>query len=299
MARTGLLVCFVFAVSAVPAFSRAAIPQFTPHDSLVLEIDENTSVDWTGGFVYASARVRLPRIVFDSSHPDFATPGTETSLSGARARARSEALELASIRLTRAITGLRLDGRFTVLERMQQDRSLRERLGNLSRLFRVKSRHTGEGYVSIELALPFREEEGLYSVLAGSHYNSQPVPEVGPLDVVDELSGLVLDVREQPDFVPSLEPRIYTDQGRLIYGPEVITRACTIRRGPAIYYTDEEKALKDPRVGMQTLYAYAAGVLGNGRSDLVLDASDAERLLASPVGRQSLHYCAVVFVVRK
>ncbi|MCB1308031.1 MAG: hypothetical protein KDK30_07625 [Leptospiraceae bacterium] len=265
--------------------------------SLVRNIDEFTRIDWTNGVLYARAEVRLPRIVFDSSNPEFGQPGTATSITGARSQARFEARELAALRLMNALTGLQLDSRFTVREKMNQDRVLREQMGYVSDHFVVRSRHTGEGYVSVELALPFLGDNGLYALLSRSYYNTRPVPEVGPVDVVDEVTGIVIDMREFPDFQPSLEPRIFSDQGRMIYGPEMVTRTCAMRRGMGIYYTSDEMARRDRRVGLRPYYVYAAGLVGPDRTDLYLDAHDVERLLGHASGRQALHYCAVVFVM--
>ena len=271
----------------------------TPEYHFIQQLDENSSVDWTGGYVFASSRVRLPRIIYDASNSDFGQSGTAASISDARAAARSKATELATLRLMNSVTALRLDSRFTLLEKMRADAALRESLGNLASSFIIKSRHTGEGYVSVELAMPFLGEGGLYSMLGRSYYGTQRPPEViSEEGVTDPISGLVVDLREFPECRPSLEPRIFTDRGRLIFGPEMAGRTC-LRQGLVAYYASAEQARRDPRVGGQSYYTYAAGVLGTGKSDIYLDAEDAERILGHRSGRVALSRCSIVFVLKQ
>lgn len=270
----------------------------TPAFHFLQQLDEYSSVDWTGGYVFARSRVRLPRIIYDPSHSDFGAPGTASSISDARAAARSRATELASLRLMNSVTSLRLDSRFTLLEKMRADAALRESLGSLASRFITKSRNTGEGYVSVELAMPFLGQGGLYSMLGRSYYGTQRPPEVAPVDVTDPVSGLVVDLREFPDFRPSLEPRIFTDRGRLIFGPEMAGRTC-LRLGLVAYYASAEQARSDRRVGGQPYYTYAAGVLGTGKSDIYLDAEDAERILGHRSGRVALSRCSVAFILKQ
>ncbi len=295
--RRLIFAALAFSVVATALFARDRTLFFrTPAFHFVQVIDENARIDWTGGYVFAEARVRLPRIIYDRKHPDFGKAGTETSITDARAAARNKATELATLRLMNTLTSLRLDSSFTLYEKMTVDRELRESLGNLSERFLTKSRNVGEGYVSVELAMPFLGEDGLYSMLVGSHYGSELPPVVEPLDVVDAVSGLVVDLREAREFTPSLEPRIFTDRGRLIYGPEMAGSSC-IRRGLVSYYASAERAMQDARLGDAPYYTYAAGVMGRGKSDIYLDAEDAERLLGHASGRMVLRRCRVVFIV--
>lgn len=269
----------------------------TPAHHFIQQLDRYSSVDWTGGYVFARARVRLPRIIYDPAHRDFGQPGTASSISDARAAARSRATELATLRLMNSVTGLRLDSRFTLLERMRADAALRESMGDLAESFITKSRNTGEGYVSVELAMPFLGADGLYGMLGRSDYGSQRPPEVVIEEsVMDPMSGLVVDLREFPEFRPSLEPRIFTDRGRLMFGPEMAGRTC-LRQGLVAYYASAEQARQDRRVGSRPYYTYGAGVVGTGRSDIYLDAEDAERILGHRSGRRALSRCSVVFVL--
>jgi len=208
----------------------------------VVQVDPDSRIDWTGGVAFARARVRLPRIVYERADPEFGRTGTARSLTEARALARRQAREQAALRLMELTQGMQLDARYTLRQRMESDRLLRDRIGGLTERFQVRSRQTGEGYVAVELMLPFHGPEGLYALLARSTSGTRPPPEPGPLDVADEISGIIIDASELPDFRPSLEMRIFSDSGRMIYGPEIASRNCAVRRGMAAYYRDAARA---------------------------------------------------------
>ncbi len=264
----------------------------------IIALDEDISIDWTGGYVFAKARVRFPRIVFDRTDPDFQSRHTASSLTEARAISGEKAREQASLRLMQSLLRLRLDTDFFFQEKLAVDRNLRERLSDLPSLFIEKSRNNGDGFESIELALPFYGEKGLFSILAGQNYASDEIP-VGPEgDVVDTITGLIIDTREFPEFQPSLEPKIFSDQGRLIYGPRMVARSCAVRIGNAAFYNSEAMARHDRRLGLAPYYVFASGVKGPGKSDVFLDGSDVMRIIGSPTGRNALRKCAIVFLTK-
>ncbi len=284
-----LLLPGVFA--SLYGIERALLFKNTAHHYQVA-LDENTTIDWTGGYIFAKATVRLPKISLEGH------PGTARSITEARFKASEEAYEKASLELMRAVGRLRVDSRFSLLGQLNQDRDLRDRMGSLSELFLVKTRNTSEGYVGIELALPFYGR-GLYSLIAAGSRSRSEVPVYDGFPVTDEFTGLIIDTTELPDFQPALQPAVYTDTGRKIYGPEIASRHCVIRHGLAAYYTTRENAQNDSRVGINPLYTFASGTLGSGKSDVSLDAEDALRMIASESGRQALQRCGVVFVVKK
>ena len=294
-ARVWLIVIPLFVLggmlASVYGVERSLLFKNTGHHYTVA-LDENTRIDWTGGYIFAKARTRLPRISVRDE------PGTARSITEARFQARETAHEQASLELLRAVGRLRVNSDSFLLNMLQQDRDLRERMATLTDLFLVKSRHTSEGYVSVELALPFHGK-GLYSLLAGRNYARGEIPRYDDLPVTDDFTGLIIDTTEFPGFQPSLEPSVFTDVGRQIYGPEVVSRRCVIRRGLAAYYTTREHAQNDNRVGLNPLYTFAAGTTGPGKSNVFLDSEDALRMIASESGRKALSRCAVVFVVRK
>ena len=260
-------------------------------------LGEASLLDWTEGYVLSHASARLPRIVFNPESPDYGMPDTERTITDARARAREEAHDSAAARLTDALLELPLDARYTIREKMNQDGSLRDRMGHMISRFLVASRRTGEGYVSVDLAIPLYGPRGLYELLLPARRGKMEVPVVGELAVEDRVTGLIVDVSHIPVFQPALFPEIYTDRGRKIYSPEMVREKQLLNRGPVAYYTSPEEARRDPRLGIAPYYVEAAGVLGKNQSNVFLDLEDAARILSCDSGREALKNGAVVFIV--
>lgn len=255
-------------------------------------------INWTTGYMSATASVPLPRIVNDRNDREFGQPGTARNLSQARAMAHMQARRRARRRLIQVVGGVQMDSQFTLLQKLQKDRRLRQRFGTISSLFRVRSRRTGEGRVSVELAVPFRGPGGLYRLLADERYSSEPIPQAEDLPVTDPISGLVIDATQLSEFRPSLEVRLFSERGRRFYGPETITRRCAIGRGPVTFSRSREEAVRVARLGLEPYYTLAAGAIGPARTDLHLADSDVRRILGSAGGRRALRTCAVAIIVR-
>lgn len=254
-------------------------------------------INWTAGFISVESKVPLPSIVFDPDHPDFGKGNTEFTIYDARSRARNQAIDEASLALTRTILSMRLDSSHTVRQMMVKDPEFRTKMGKLQSHFLVKSRRMGDGYVSVELAIPFFKSNGLYSLLTRQSYGTEEVPSLESDGSKDEITGIIIDTTETAGFKPSLEPGIFTDQGRQIFGPEMLHAAYAIHRGPAIYYSDRDRARSDRRLGLFPYHVFAAGVRGSNRSDVFIDSADASRILSSESGREALRKGAVVFIV--
>ncbi len=263
---------------------------------LIQYVGENSYINWTGGYIATSASVKIPEIVFDPQDPEFASPGTERSISDARARALSEAQNRAILDLNRLVLALRLDSHSTVRQRMESSRDFRDRMGDLSSRYVTRSRRVGEGTVTVDLLLPLYREEGLYSMLIGSSYGQEAIPTVEEGEQSDEITGIIIDATTINGFKLSLETRLFTDQGRQIYGPEQIRPGVALAHGLVTPYTDYEAARRDPRIGIHPFYTFAAGASGPNRGNLFLDPEDVGKILSSKSGRSALRRGAVVII---
>ena len=251
-------------------------------------------MDWTAGYLSASATVKLPRIIFDPTHPDYKSSSTALSITEARSSSRSMAIDQAELRLMELILSVQLDSENKIRTKMEDDMSLRDRMGYLSSKFIIKSERSGNGLVSVEIALPFTGENGLYSVITGGEYNSESIPEFPESIVKQEISGIIIDVSEFKNFKPCLEPRILTDQGRLIYGPETLRSKIAIQRGMASYHMNHEKAVSDYRSGLTPYYLYAISVQ---KGNIYLDSEEVKRILSSSSGRNAIQSGKIVLIL--
>lgn len=289
------LLAVLLPIGGVFALDRTMFSRDLP-DHIVAAPVQDTKVDWTSGFMLARATVRLKRIAIDRKDPEFGSDNTEQSLSSARARARREAREEAALRLIRALEKIGLSSSGGVLDRMRADASMRSRMGSVEDRFILASDRTGEGYVSVELALPFFGENGLMELLADNRFGSDMPAESDVRSTGDPMTGILIDVTEYPEFEPALEPRVLSSQGRMIYGAEVATRSCAVSKGIASYHATRESARKDKRLGMSPYYVFAAGVSGARKTDVFLDSADIMRITGNEGGRRALSRCAVAFV---
>ncbi len=294
------IISIVALLSILPAIAYAGeFPRFLRSEpgQFVERLGQNARINWTAGFIAATVSVPLPRIVFDPQNPDFEKPGTALTIYDARSEARDMAMERASILLTNAVLSLRLDSMHSIREMMVRNDGLRRRMGDLTSRFVTRTRQTGEGFVSLELALPLYRKDGLYGLLLDRSYGEEEVPVVSSEGERDSITGLIIDTTELPEFKTSLGLRVYTDQGRQIFGPEMIHPSYARHRGPYVYYTDSQKARFDSRLGLSPYYVFAAGTRGPHNSDVFLDSEDAARILSSKSGREALRKGAIVFIV--
>ena len=251
-------------------------------------------IDWTAGYVSARATVRLPRIIFDPKHPDYNQPGTAFSITDARAVSREKAREEAELKLMQIILSMQLDSETAVRKKMEEDLSFRDRMGFVSSKFVTKSEKSGNGIVSIEMAIPFTGNNGLYSIITGNYYNTETIPEFPESIIRQEISGIIIDLTEFKEYKPSLEPRIFTDQGRMIYGPETLHQKIAVQRGIVSYQTDHEKARQDYRSGLSPYYLYASSVQ---KGNIYLDSEEVKRILSSPAGKKAFQFGKIVLLL--
>lgn len=267
-------------------------------DDYIIQIPDKGLINWSQSYIESSASVDLPEIIFDVDHPDFGKAGNVKNISNARSQAHDIAYEIAAEKLLNILGGVRLDSRYTLIEKLYNDRELRYRMGDIKDRFIIKSRRTGEGIVSIELALQFYTENGLFAVIADQKVGSEMIPALEN-NISDEVSGLIVNLTGFDEFQPSLEPSIFSNLGRRIYGPQQSSRDCAINNGIVKYVTSYEKAESSRNVGSKPYYMYAAGLTGTNKSDIFINADDTARLLSSKSARKAMNSCKVTFIVRK
>lgn len=253
-------------------------------------------MDWTAGYVSTSSSVKLPKIIFNPDHPEFASENTATSLTEARYIARQKAKEIAEIQLMHAVLSLPVDHEYTIQEKMKIDENLADRMGILSRYFIVQKVNTGEGFVSIELAIPFFSEKGLFSIISDSNYGSEKILEYPESKIRQKITGIIIDCTEFSSFRPAVETRIYTDQGKMIYGPEILSSRITVQQGLGGFYPSQILASRDFRAGISPYYLYASSV---DRGRIYLDSKEVKRILSSPGGQNALRHGRVLFLTAR
>lgn len=133
----------------------------------------------------------------------------------------------------------------------------------------VDTRYYSDGGVDVVLQCPLTG--GLAAAM---------VP-VGPQKKVStegeaKYSGLIVDATGM-GAKPALAPRVKTEAGGDVYGPEMVGPNHLRQHGAARYVRSVEDAKKDPRVGASPLVIKAMA-LGEGGSDIMISAEDAAKL---------------------
>lgn len=93
--------------------------------------------------------------------------------------------------------------------------------------------------------------------------------------------GLVIDTMNFPDFQPSLQMRIYDEDGVLLYGPETMEPEALQKRGVCEYTTSLIYAFNSTRSGSRVFYTLPYKLSGRSGTYLVINNKDAARLFAS------------------
>jgi hypothetical protein len=99
---------------------------------------------------------------------------------------------------------------------------------------------------------------------------------------MEYFDGLVIDTTLFRNFNPSIELRIYDQDGVLLFGPETMERDALFKNGVCKYTTSLYYALNSPRSGKRIFYLMPYDVTGKMFTDIVIHNSDAERIFSNP-----------------
>lgn len=114
--------------------------------------------------------------------------------------------------------------------------------------------------------------------------------------ITEDFDGLILDTVLFPQFNPSIQFRIYNEDGVLLYGPETVDKEIMKKIGVCEYTTSLSNAFLSPRSGHRIFYAIPQEVRGRMNTYLVLKNSDAEKLFGNPRTARALNQSRVVIV---
>ncbi len=108
--------------------------------------------------------------------------------------------------------------------------------------------------------------------------------------------GIIIDVFLYPQFLPSLQFRVYDEDGNLIYGPEVVDERVLIEKGVCQYVASLVTAFQSERIGNRIFYVVPLSVRGRNPTEVVISRRDAQRLLAHAQTHATLRAARVVVV---
>lgn len=124
---------------------------------------------------------------------------------------------------------------------------------------------------------------------------SRPLLESGPR-VQEEFDTLIIDTVSFPEFQPSINLRVYNQDGMLLYGPELVDQTALFDQGICLYTTSLRYAFESPRTGSRIFYIIPYNLKGKMKTDIILHNEDASRLLAHPNSLELIKQARVIVV---
>lgn len=237
----------------------AALVVAAPVDEgLYLERVLEAQVDWSARTVTAEGSGRAG---------DAATPRTDEWR-----EAEADARRAAEQRARAALAAVRAHGTSTIGDLARVDATLAAAVERAVKSLRaVSTRYHRDGRVDVTLAGVLGGE-----ALTALEASTAPAPGE-PMPGDEATTGVVVNARGIA-AVPALAPRLYDEDGALLYGAPFVRVEASRRQGVAAYFKSLDRALGDARVGGKPLIVKALRAAAPQSADLVIAASDAARL---------------------
>ena len=109
-------------------------------------------------------------------------------------------------------------------------------------------------------------------------------------------SGLVVDAKGI-GLQPAMTPGIVDENGRQVYGELYASREFAVQQGMCRYFRDLEAARRAPRVGDRPLMVRGLRTAGPGKTHVVINNADADKIRSASKHLTLLRKCQVVLVV--
>ena len=267
-----------------------------PHPARAVDphIGVDSSVDWYSGKLVVSISVDLK---------GFGTP-TE---------ARYKAVDLFERKIGSifcdALYDVVLDSHRTMGEAFENDPETLARLVAIGGSTDPSSIHMDSELESITARYEYSLFPEIMAVFSSHMYSYEPVEILKFVPNV-QYSGIVIyvggeypihgepfDPENLATFVPSLRPRIYDTNMRLVAEAEMVDPAALNAWGLAAFTDSVDYLAHKPRVGPTPLLTMAREVFGDNRTDIIIPAGAADRLLASRHHRELIQKGRILVIL--
>ncbi|MES0491262.1 MAG: hypothetical protein ABUK01_14810 [Leptospirales bacterium] len=109
-------------------------------------------------------------------------------------------------------------------------------------------------------------------------------------------TGIVIDLRGMK-INKALAPRIFSQNGRLLYGPEFILKKIGAQRGLVGYVHKMDDAEIALRAGIRPYFTVALTTRGQYKTDVVLSREDTAKAMGHPETLTNILKCRVIFII--
>ncbi|MGC8765621.1 MAG: hypothetical protein ACP5QT_07020 [Brevinematia bacterium] len=242
--------------------------------NLVEEIPAfDAEIDWTSGILRA-------KITIPSSQ-------SEANIGRFYDRVQNEVNEALQSRLNKAIGVVRLSRDFKASDYYNAYPEIRyevySHLENARYYPVVKDGNSFKGMAELFLY----GKDGILGIFFKNLQKRDVTNYIDEMKDLEYFDTLVIDMLLFKDFSPSVAPRIYDEDGLLLYGPETMDYESFLKNGGCLFTRSLSYAFSSQRTGKRVFYTMPKGITGMLNTDIVLFNSDAARLFAS---RRSIKY---------
>ncbi|MDI6795477.1 MAG: LPP20 family lipoprotein [Desulfatibacillaceae bacterium] len=303
LAGAALAMFFVLALCPVQALADQ-MPEGQDWAAVKERIGAKGIIDWTGGYMEAVGT------------------GTPPARYYGKPQAWPMALRAAQLdafrNLLEAAQGVRIDSETTVLNFATQMDSIKAQVeGMVKGAQIVKREYLSDGTVEVTLRMPIKggftqlmlptevRQIPQIRVERPSAPPAQPLAQAEPNQLLPEpeevtapvvYTGLVVDARGLAAR-PAMAPRVLDEDGREVYGAAFVSREFAVQQGMAGYSRNVALAQENMRVAAFPLTVKGIRTEGEGRADIVIPRSAANRLRASSENLAFLKNCRVMIVL--
>ncbi|MDH4120187.1 MAG: LPP20 family lipoprotein [Deltaproteobacteria bacterium] len=264
----------------------SAVCLASPAMAACTEEGEDNCIDWEKGVAYA--------VGTGAPAPWLKDPG-QKNISARRAAKLDAARNLLEL-----IKGTQVSSSTTLENRMASSDSVRVSVeGRLQNLRVVgKEKYFSDGTIQVRVAASLREVVPADALMDNTPPAAWKDPSrvKGDVDTSQTYTGLVIDARGL-ELIPAMSPRVVDPSGQEVYSAAFVTREYAVNQGVVGYAKKLEKATASERVKGNPLVIKAKASTGQTRTDLVLEAADADALRRLAQTQNFMRECRVIFLL--
>jgi hypothetical protein len=261
------------------------------------EIRSSGQVNWTTGTISVSGIGIAP--------PD-------APAAAAQAMAYRAARVVASRNLLEMVEGIRVDSETIVENYLVTSDTIKEQVSGFVRTARVlKHQNFPDGSVEVFLAMPLWGKNSLTSALLMDQAMSRK--DLTERNSDEGYTGMMIDTRGL-GVQPATFPAVLDQEGKLVYGPLVVSRQAAEQHGLVQYYiagsekdlslqwghaflvTQKDKARSFSRAGRRPLQIKGLKRRGTLHANIIISAADAEKIRGNPQLMRALRAAKVVII---
>lgn len=297
-----LFMVSIFAISSAFAQQQCVgndcLPPQAKNDCTVME--SNGCIDWENGIIYATG-MGVP-------NPKFETQAQKTY------SAYQAAKTVAMRNLLQMVEGINITSTRTVKAGMLEDDTINTQISGKIRQVQEAGRPQtmNDGSVWVTMKMFMRDIISIlvnnqkFAFKSGDMFQRpqqkptvQDQPEAKSSEYGGDentvYSGVIIDARGT-GVTPAMSPKIYSPDGKEVYGSIAVERDFALKHGVVGYVKEVEKAKENDRVKGNPLMIKAT-LKGGSSSDLVLSQEDAELLNKLDATQSFLREARVIVII--